>query len=32
MQALLLQPAGGGDLASLGELPERLFGERQQAG
>ena len=32
MQALLLQPAGGGDLANLGELPGWLFGERQQAG
>ena len=32
MQALLLAPGGGGDLASLAELPERLFGERRQSG
>ena len=32
MQALLLSPSGDGDLASLAELPARLFGGRQQAG
>jgi putative hydrolase of the HAD superfamily len=32
MQALLLAPAGGGDLASLAELPALLFGERRLAG
>ena len=32
MQALLLAPEGGGDLRSLAELPEMLFGERRHAG
>ncbi len=32
MQALLLAPGGGGDLTSLAELPELLFGERRHAG
>jgi len=32
MQALLLSPAGDGDLRSLAELPARLFGDRQQTG
>ena len=32
MQALLLAPGGGGDLASLAELPALLFGDRLQAG
>ena len=32
MQALLLSPAGDGDLRSLAELPARLFGDHQQTG
>jgi len=32
MQALLLSPSGDGDLRSLAELPELLFGDRQQTG
>lgn len=32
MQALLLAPGGGGDLANLAELPGTLLGLREQAG